>query len=236
MHQSFYPINQGASRITIQDGQRYADVKEDITASAKFSFVGEASLLARVLDGSIGGGASLKGQRSEENVYMVARLETAYFHPSPSYFKQCLGLTELITGLKIAWGATVSTECGREFTGTAGADAQVPAGLVDVQVGAHAAVSTASRTVSAFGKPADFVLGIQVQKLYHKRAFLVGRPSLATKRVARNAVLADDEPVSEEDDCEPFTVTDLDGSDVDGFVPMDTGGEDEIWFVPCGLA
>ncbi|KAK0727290.1 hypothetical protein B0T26DRAFT_624190, partial [Lasiosphaeria miniovina] len=120
--QSFHPINQSTSRIAIPDGQRYVDVKEDVTASAKSSFSGEASFFIRVLDGSIGGDASLKSQRSEENVYTVARLETAYFYPSPSYIKQCLRLTEvndyldmanhkapvyLITGLKIAWGATV---------------------------------------------------------------------------------------------------------------------------------
>jgi hypothetical protein len=249
--QSFHPINQGASRIAIPDGQRYVDVKEDVTASAKSSFSGEASFLARVLDGSIGGDASLRGQRSEENVYTVARLETAYFYPSPCYIEQCLRLAEvkdyldmanhkapvyLITGLKIAWGATVSTERGREFTGMAGADAQVPAGLVEVEIGAHAAVSTASGTVSSFGKPADFVLGIQVLKLYHKRAFLVGQPFLATRRVVRNAVLVDDEPLPEEEDNERFAIADIGGSSVDGFVPMHTGGEDEIWLVPRDLA
>ncbi|KAK4195217.1 hypothetical protein QBC40DRAFT_289428 [Triangularia verruculosa] len=253
--QSFYPINQGTSRITVPDGQRYVDVKEDVTASTKASASssGEASFLAKVLDASIGGDASLGGQRSEENVYTVARLETVCFYPSPSYIKQCLQLPNvkdyldmsnykapvyLITGLKIAWGATVSTERGRGFTGSVGASTQLPTGLVDVEIGAQAAVSRESGTISSFGKPADFVLGIQVLKLYHKRAFfIIGRPFLATKRVVRNAVLVDDEPVpEEEDEEETFVITEIGEGDVDGFIPTHIGGGDETWLIPRDLA
>jgi hypothetical protein len=126
---------------------------------------------------SIGGHASLRGQRKEENVYRIKKLETVYFYPQPSYIKQCVQLADikdylemanyrqpvyLITGLKIAWGATISTERGRDLEGKAGADVRVPGGLVDAQVGGHAAVSSAPGILSTFGKPADFVLGVQV--------------------------------------------------------------------------
>ena len=250
----FYPINQGAARVPIPEGQRYADVKEDITVSLERSLRGEVNILARVLDSSIGGDASLKGQRNEENVYRIQKLQTEYFHPQPSYVKQCLQLEDikdyirmtnykapvyLIRGLKIAWGATISTERGREFVGRAGVGIRVPGGLVDAQVGRDTAVSSASGMVSSFGKPANFVLGIQVLKLYHKRAFFIGEPSLATKRVVRNAVLMDNEPVLEDEDDEvdeAFTIADLDDSDVEGLVPCAEGVEmrfgfsHAIWF------
>ncbi|OIW27698.1 hypothetical protein CONLIGDRAFT_682722 [Coniochaeta ligniaria NRRL 30616] len=246
----FHPINLGAARVAIPEGQRYTDAKEDVIASLKSSVSGEASILARVLDSSIGGDASLKGQRKEENVYKIQKLETVYFHPQPSYIKQCLQLGDvrdymemanyrepvhLITGLKIAWGATISTERGRDLEGKAGADVRVPGGLVDAQVGGHAAVSSASGALSSFGKPADLVLGIQVLKIYHKRAFFIGEPTLATKRVVRNAVLVDDEPVVEDEDDETFKVADLGSSEVEGLVSCTEGGDDGIWLLPRDL-
>jgi len=262
--ESFYPINQGTSPsdlsrvVRIPEGQRYTDVKEDVRASARSSSSREASFLASVLDGSMGGDASLRGQRSEEDVYTIARLETVYFYPSPAYVKQVLQLGEvkdyldmadykapvyLITGLKIAWGATVSSEQGRERAGAAGAEVTVPGGgVIDAQVGAHAAVSTTSGTTSSFGKPADFVLGIRVLKVHHKRAFIIaGERTLATERVVKNAVLVGDDgpPMSEEERGadETYTVADVgEGEDGKEFVPVQTGEEDEIWLVPANRA
>ncbi|KAH6636430.1 hypothetical protein F5144DRAFT_179154 [Chaetomium tenue] len=250
--QEFYAINQGNSRVAIPDGQRYIDVKGNVMASAKSSFSGMSRLHATAFHGSIGGDVSLRAQRIDEDVYTIARLETAYFYPSRSYIKQCLRLVEvkdyldmadykepvyLVTGLKIARGATVSTKHGREFTSTARAHAQVPAGLADARVGAQAGVSVVSQVMSSFSTPTDFVVGVRVLKLYYKRGFFGGQPSLVTKREVKNAVLTDHELVPEEEDDEAFTVADLDGSDVDGFVPMHhPWAEDETWLVPRDLA
>jgi len=250
----YYPINQGAAnRVPIPKGQRYTDMKEDIKASLKSSFAGEGSILVKVLDRSIGGDASLKGQKKDEDEYEISKLETVYFYPQLSYIKKCLQLTDvkdysemanykepvyLITGLKIAWGATISTERGRSFAGSAEGGVQVPSGPIDLQVKAQGAVSSDSEMVSSFGKPADFVLGIQVQKIYHKRAFLVGESTLAVKRVVKNAVLVDDdEPGPEDvDDEVDFIIADLEDDDLEGLVPwtgQDSKGVDETWFLPC---
>lgn len=207
--QSFDPINLGASRIAIPDGQRYVYAKKDVTASTKWSSSGLPNFLTR-------------GQRSGEAVYTVARLETTYFDPSVSYIKQCLQLAEvknyldranhkapvyLITGLKIAWGATASTA----------SRSVVSRGVVFRDVVFRDVESR--RGWSSVGKPSDFVLGVQVLKLYYKRAFFVGQPVLAMKRVVvKNAVLADDD--------EGFTpVAEIGESDVDGVVPMHTVAE-----------
>ena len=251
-----YPINQGAAnRVPIPEGQRYVDMKEGVNASLKMSLSGEGSILAKLLDRSIGGDASLKGQKKDEDVYRIQKLETVYFYPQPSYIKKCLQLPDvkdyneianykepvyLITGLKIAWGATISTERSREIEGKAEGGLQAPGGLVDVQVKAQAGVSSGSGMVSSFGKPADFVLGIQVQKIFYKRALFVGEPTLTVKRVVKNAILVDnDEPGLEDvDDEVEFTIADLDDDEIEGLVPWtghDSKSEDDIWLLPSDV-
>jgi hypothetical protein len=248
----FYPINQSAiNRVAIPEGQRYTDIKEDVNASLKTSLSGEASIIAKILDRSIGGDASLKRQTRGEDVYKIQRLETVYFHPQPGYIKKCLQLWDvkdynrmtnykepvyLITGLKIAWGATISTERDREFSSKAEGGVQAQGGPVDIQVKAQAGMSRESGLVSSFGKPADFVLAIQVLKIYHKRPFFGGQPAVAFKRIVKKATLVDDdddpEAEAEDEDIE-FTIAELD-NEVEGLVPCtgsNIGGEDEIWLL-----
>lgn len=244
----FYPINQGAdNRVPIPAGQRYADVKEDVHASAKLSRTGEASLLARVLDRSIAGDVSLRGQKSDEDVYRIQRLETVYFYPPRSYVQKCLQLPDvrayhemsgfaapvyLVTGLKLAWGTTVATERGRGYDATAQGSIAVPAGALAPSVALGASLGSlaskaqwaaASDVSSSFGKPADFVLGIQVQKIYHKRKFLIEERVLTTERVQKGAVLVDNDELPDvegdaelEAGLEDFVLADLDDTDAGG--------------------
>ena len=250
----FYPINQGAvNRVPIPDGQRYSDAKEDINASLKASRSGEASILAKVLDRSIGGEASLKGQKRGEDVYKIQKLETVYFHPQRSYIKKCLQLSDvedylemgdneppvyLITGLKIAWGTTISTEHGRGYEGTAELGVSVQCGPVDMDVGARAGVVRDSAVSSSFGKPADFVLGIQVQKIYHKKKFWSAERTLAIERVVKGAVLLDNDEPEKVEDAEAednFVIADMDDAELEGLVSwvvQDSKGQDETWLLP----
>ena len=252
----YYPINQGATnRVPIPDGQRYSDAKEDINASLKASRSGEASILAKVLDRSIGGEASLKGQRQNEDVYKIEKLETVYFYPQRSYINKCLQLSDvkdylemgdnevpvyLITGLKLAWGATISTEHGRSYEGNASVGLAVPSGAVDVDVGAKAGVAGDSLMSSSFGKPADFVLGIQVQKIYHKKKFWSRERALATERVVKGAMLVDDDDPEEVEGAEAedsFVLADLDNAELNGLVSwvgQDSNGQPEAWLLPSG--
>lgn len=246
---NFYPINQGAdNRVPIPAGQQYADVKEDVHASAKLSHSGEASLLTRVLDRSTAGDVSLRGQKSDEDVYRIERLETVYFYPPRSYVQKCLQLPDvrafhemsgfaepvyLVTGLKLAWGATVAAERGRSYDATAQGSIAVPAGALapaalDASLGSLASKAqwaAASDVSSSFGKPADFVLGIQVQKIYHKREFIIGERVLTTERVQKGAVLVDNDELPDvegdaelEAGLEDFVLADLDETDAEGLV------------------
>ncbi|PHH74714.1 hypothetical protein CDD82_4810 [Ophiocordyceps australis] len=249
----YYPINQGAAnRVPIPEGQRYVDVKEDVSGQVKMSLSGEGSLIAKILQCNIHGDTGFSRQKKAEDVYRIQKLETVYFCPQPSYIKQCLQLSDvkdynemanykapvyLITGLKIAYGTTISTERGRHFEARAGQTIQAPGYPVDIQVKAQVGASHDWGAVSSFGKPADFVLGIQVQKIYYKRAFLVGEPALRIKKVTKQAILlGDDEDGTkgEEDDVD-FIVAELSDDEVRGLVLLidhDSKGDEEAWLVP----
>ncbi|KAF6816892.1 pfs domain-containing protein [Colletotrichum musicola] len=208
-----------SSRVPIPEGQRYTDTKEDVRAAVKASAGAEASVLAKVLDGSVGGDASLRGERSDEEVYTFRTLETVYFYPTPGYIKQCLQLRDVKDYSDMAdYQAPL-----REYEGSAQAGVQVPTGApVDVSVAASASVSGASGVVSSFGEPADFVLAVQAQRIYYKRRLFFGEPTLATKRVVRNAVLVDDDDVPVEDDGETdFDYADLESEEVENLTRLD---------------
>ncbi|KAK1770217.1 hypothetical protein QBC33DRAFT_530440 [Phialemonium atrogriseum] len=125
----------------------------------------------------------------------------------------------LITGLKITWGTTISTEHGRGYEDTAEVGVSVPCGPVDVDVGAGAGVVGDSAVSSSFGKPADFVLGIRLQKIYHKKKFWSAEQTLAIERVAKGAVLLDSDEPEQVEDAEAednFVIADMDDAELEG--------------------
>ena len=247
----YYPINQGSTnRVAIPESQRYVDIKEEVNASLKTSLGGEARILATLLDRSIGGDASLKGLKRDEDVFYIQKLETAYFHPQRSFVIQCLQLPDvkdyndmandkiplyLITGLKIAWGATIYMDRGRDFEGKVKGTIQEPSGPVGV--GGQATVSGESVLVSSFGKPTDFVLGIQVLKIYPKKRALFGERALKVQRVLKNAVLVDDDDpkIADVEDEVDFAIAGLDDGEIEGLIPWigkDSKGKNEFWLLP----
>lgn len=127
----FWPLNEDDDRVPIH--KRYSDVKEGITASVSKSLDAEVGILARILDRSVGGDASLKSQKSDNDVYHISKLETVYFFPKRKYLSDCVELpnvkdhlegsnyTEpvyLNTGLKIAWETSIEMTQERHSTPT----------------------------------------------------------------------------------------------------------------------
>lgn len=228
------PIDDGADN-PIPPNKRYSDVKEEINSSLSASRGGEGSVLAKVFHRSIGGGASFKAQKKDQIIFKAQKLETVYFHPQPSYIKQCLqrpcvkeyleGCRSelpiyLITGLKIARGATISTDRGRNYEGTADGSMSAPSGPVDIGIEAKAGMASDAAMTSSFEKPADFLLGIQVLKIYHKRMFGIDR-GVQSKRMDKNAVLLDNEvEIGEADTEEDFVIADLDDVETEGLIPL----------------
>ncbi|KAF2177973.1 hypothetical protein K469DRAFT_732140 [Zopfia rhizophila CBS 207.26] len=217
----YYPINQGTDRVPIPDGQRYSDTKEDINASVKSSLGGEAGLLARVLDRGIGGELSLKGQRNDEDVYNIQKLETCLrLSDVKDYLDR--GNYELpvypITGLKIAWGATVSAERVRGSGADASIGFTVPGAPVNVSVGAKAG------------------------KIYHTKKLWSSEKAVNVERVRKGAVLVDDDqPIEVEDDEaeDEFVIADMDDEELAGLVKYTVQSSDiqnEAWYVPADVA
>lgn len=242
---SCYPINQGAeNRVPIPQGQRYTESKMNLNATLKTSSGGKVSLIAKVFDRSVGSDLSLKGKKGEEDVYKIERLETVYFYPQPSYIRRCLELSDvrdyqemgdykepvyLITGLKLAWGTTISMRRGTRHKNSFDVGMLVP-GPLDLVVGAKAAVAADAVKMSSFEKPADFVLGVQVVKLYHKRKLFTNERTLTTERVIRRAVLVDnDDPESaDEESAENFVIAELNDEDREGVTAWVENEEDAL--------
>lgn len=247
----FWPVTESGDRVPIT--KEYSDVKEDITATVSTSLGGEISVLAKVLDRSVGGDASLKGKKSDDDVYHIQKLETVNFFPNRKYLSACIELLDvkdylegtnytepvyLITGLKVVRGATIEMTRGREVDGSAKIGATVPGGAVDVNVGANVAIESASAMSTTFNKPADFVLGIQVLKLYHSAFPFWKERSLKSRLVSEGAMLVDDDDdaqASEEED--KFLIAGLDDEDLHGMERMPAAEADDTsvtWIVPQG--
>ncbi|KAK7416634.1 hypothetical protein QQX98_005105 [Neonectria punicea] len=147
--QHFTPLNQGSNRISVAEDEQYSHNMKDISASVRHAKGPELSLLAGLLDRSIGGSASLKGQRDDEDVYEIANLQTIHFSPRPAYLQDVMKLSDvadylddqnyrspvyLITALKIAWGARISMKREYMNAGDASVGATIVSGVVDAGV------------------------------------------------------------------------------------------------------
>jgi hypothetical protein len=109
-----------------------------------------------ILDQSTGGDANLKSQRTSKDILRIGELETRYFCSPPGYADQCLNLPDkqdynkiaknrdpiyLVTGLKIAWGATVTTSQGPVHESNVTAAAEAPVRVVDLGVATKGSLS-----------------------------------------------------------------------------------------------
>jgi hypothetical protein len=214
--------------------------------------------LASVLDRSAGGDVNLKGHRHDEDVYKIRKLETVYFYPRPSYITKCLQLSDvrdsleggsyqepvyLITGLKIAWGTTITIVKGRKYDGHAEMGVTAPAGGVDARVEAKASAAGETSMATSHTEPADFVLGIQVLKLYHKKKLFSSDRALVTKLQTKGAKLVDDDESAKAESSEVednFIIADIDEEDLQGSVRKivnEVGKAEGVnWVIPCDIA
>lgn len=254
----YRPINQGfKNRVPIPEDLLYVDVIEDVSFSSTSSRGVEGGLFAKILDQSIGGDASLKGKRSSEDVFTMDKLETRYFYPSMAYVKETTELPDvkrfnemsehketlyLITGLKIAWGAKVSTSRGSELEGKFEGGAAAPAGVVDLGVGGKGGLSSASGVTFSHGKPRDFILGIQLEKIRYKKKSLFGKAELTMEEVKpKGKVLEMEryamvETIAPDDDEFEFEREELDEVELGGMQLVKgegPNGEEESWLIPA---
>ncbi|KAK5988870.1 hypothetical protein PT974_10367 [Cladobotryum mycophilum] len=216
----FAPLNHGDDRVPIPEGQSYSDNKHGITYNA-----------------------------SE-----VDRLETTYFYPNSRYLAKCVELGEvksyleetnytsplyLVTGLKIVHGATIVNTHEHQTQGGAGIGARIPLqnpALIDMGVGvdATANVMRQGRVAAECTEPANFIVGIQVQKMYYKQKNLFNKEKVLKKKrfVSRRMLLASEIPMKRDDE-EGFVVSQLEDDDMQGMQCVDVDGE--VWILPSDM-
>ncbi|KAL7894262.1 hypothetical protein HDV63DRAFT_383892 [Trichoderma sp. SZMC 28014] len=191
------PLNHGkdkdgnAKRIAIDNDDIYLDHKGGFVATRYRLKSGELGLWAKCVgvDG-LGGEASISGKRSENDTYKFDSVDTEYFCPTPSYISQCMELSDvkeytevtkykkavyLVTGLKVAKGATVRLESGNEIKGKLEVGLNNPS-LAPVQLGPRVGGSVEGNLVDDFKESSDIVVGIQCLKIYyHSSIFSAGK-------------------------------------------------------------
>ncbi|KAL6697359.1 hypothetical protein J3F84DRAFT_407037 [Trichoderma pleuroticola] len=160
---------------------------------------GELGVFAKLLglDG-VGGKLSINGARSKNEILLADRLDTMYFNPSREY------PPFMVTGIKIARGASVSAMGGRALGG--GVEAGMPdlaTGLV--QIGATAGGEMSRENRMGFQSSSDFVLGYRVSLINMKKDMV--RPKVYTR--GATMVSDDVEEVVDGDGGEPEAIHDF---------------------------
>ncbi|KAH7218859.1 hypothetical protein DER44DRAFT_56325 [Fusarium oxysporum] len=178
----------------------------------------------------IGGELSWARERSAEDVYTIASLDTIYFSPSPAYLRESMAKPDvadyvegsgnepvyMVTGLKTARGAAVRMKKDRKWTATGevGIDLTAATG-VPLELGPKVTISREKRKEMGFEESTDFIVGIRVKKLMYKRHWLLRKMrlgELAATEHNKGATLVDNDPVGKTKDDD---VIDLGGDETE---------------------
>ncbi|KAL7910315.1 hypothetical protein GGI35DRAFT_492955 [Trichoderma velutinum] len=176
------PLNP-EDRILIQDKEIFRSHLDGFQTTVRRQTSGELGIFAKLLglDG-VGGKFRVNGARSREEILSVTRLDTEFFIPSPEYIKLAIETRTarayrdstrdqqplfLVTGIKIARGASASVARGQAFVG--GVEAGMPdlaTGLVEI--GATAGAEMSRENEMSFQHSSDFVMAYRVSRLRKK--------------------------------------------------------------------
>ncbi|KAK1252147.1 hypothetical protein MKX08_003334 [Trichoderma sp. CBMAI-0020] len=201
----------------------------------------------------LGGEASISGKRSENDTYKFDSVDTQYFYPSPSYISQCMGLFDvkeytevtkykkavyLVTGLKVAKGASVRLAADNEIKGKLDVGLNDPT-LIPVQLGPRAEGSVENKLVDNFKESSDIVVGIQCLKIYYQSSFFGSGKQMKDAVYADGATFLGDEAKKQEVPFEDLVFAapeDYDNSKFSAhYQVMGEGQDNEIWILPAGL-
>ncbi|CAH0047108.1 unnamed protein product [Clonostachys solani] len=212
----FRVLNKGSARVPIPESDLYLDVKKDIVASVNSSSNHDAKILAQYLDRSLGGHIGFRGAKTDSDIFNIQRVETTSFDLSEEYTTKCRQLPDikvylehhdykkpvyLITGLKIVYGASFSVAHGQASGQEAGAGVALGNEALNLEVKGEASHGKNSGFAARIQGPSDFVLGIRLQKFYHKKKFLlIGENIAHDKPEVARAVLMDSDYTAEDKD------------------------------------
>lgn len=219
--------------------------------SATRSQLGEKSfkLWAKLTDlVPIGIGASASRKNDSTDVFSIKTMETIFFLPSKSYVERSVlqsadvktflqgsrwgAKVFMITGLKVARGASVTTHKLKEKGDSADGSVNLGALGVPVDFGASAGRADVSEEVTSIANLGDFILGYQLRKIVYKK----GKP---IKHQAHNVgAVFDSDPVAgggggkeEAVDIEGLEEADVmpDALEWEGLSPSQLASDERIW-------
>lgn len=246
------PLNQSVeSRLPIPKDQIYSDHKGGFEATRARLKSGVLGLWAQFIgvDG-IGAEASISAERSDKDMYKFASVDTEYFFPSPSYVSECMELSEvqdylkgynykkpvyLITGLKVAKGASVRLEKVTKVLAKAEVGLNNPGGT-NIQAGPRVEGTLENSLVSTFAESSDIVAGIQCLKLYYKTGWLGGEKKLKEQLYTSGATFVDDEGNKQQRRSDNYIVVSPEDYNLPGYVCRTQRcdeEEKETWIVPA---
>ncbi|KAK8116356.1 hypothetical protein PG984_012858 [Apiospora sp. TS-2023a] len=252
------PLNNGkdrngeVKRIEPPKNDVFLDHKDGFEAIRSRLKSGEHGLWARCIgvDG-LGGEASISAKRSENDTYKFDSLDTEFFYPSPTYVSKCMALSDvdeymkafnykravyLVTGLKVARGATVRMESAFEVKGKLDLGLNNPGGA-SVQVGPRTESTVESKPSTEFKGSSDLIIGIQCLKIYYKRGIFGLEKKLKDTIYTDGATFLDNEVEKQQEvTFDGFILVGPDNYNNEKFTPHQqaTGeGKDiEIWMLP----
>ncbi|GAB7350552.1 hypothetical protein MBLNU459_g1133t1 [Dothideomycetes sp. NU459] len=175
-----------------------------------------------------GGNGSLSIKSSKCDVYEFDKLTTTYFVPSTRYVTRSLedpevqdymhynpsGRLYMITGIKVASGATVALEKAREW----GLSLQVGVDMtilgVPITAGPEVRIARSSREKESFSMASDFVFAYQLIQIKYKRKKMKSHTDYT-----RGAMFGidDNQPAKHDDDEDEFELAGL--ADAESFLP-----------------
>jgi hypothetical protein len=247
------PLNQSAEdRLPIPEGRIYSDHKGGFEATRARLKSGVLGIWAQFLgfDG-IGVEASISAKQSESDTYKFAGVDTEYFFPSPTYISRSMELSDvqdylkgsnykkpvyLITGLRVARGASVHLKEGTEIS------AKTEAGLnnlgaTNIKAGPRIEGSRDNSTVISFTESSDIVVGVQCVKLYYKTGWLSGEKKLHDQLYTSGATFVDDSGSGQQERTDNYVLVQPENYDLPGHVSRvqidDEEVKEETWIVPA---
>ncbi|VUC27264.1 unnamed protein product [Clonostachys rosea] len=212
----YHRVDEDGPPVPIPESKIYSnnrlDTEEIINTSRSFG----AQVVAKIFDSDVGGNVNHEAHKADSVYIKMQKLETTYFNPSEDYIQKCLELPYiatylkltkykkpiyLITGLKVVWGGTRTNNYGRGSGGGAGAGLMLGPEALDLELKVEANRAKAAGSAGDTKVPYDFVLGIRLQKLCHKKQLiLAGKVTAKNKPDLGKAVLLDASDAEEDED------------------------------------
>jgi hypothetical protein len=243
------PLNQSAeSRLPIP--KVFPDHKGGFEATRAQLKSGKLGLWAEFIgiDG-IGAEASISAERSDNDMYKFASVDTEYFFPPPTYISQCMELSNvqdylrgdnykkpvyLITGLKVAKGASVRLEKVTKVVAKAKVGLHNPGGT-NIQAGPRVEGTIENSPVFAFTESSDIVVGIQCFKLYYNTSWLGGEKKLKEEFYTNGATFVDDESNKKQQRPDNYIYVSPEDYNLPGYVCRSERYDEEkeeTWIIP----